>query len=118
MVADDYAIQEYVKGTVTNRSGSITGSSDPRPFTGTHPGRCPLHQQARQGSGLSHTGRVGTLRTYRTGPVTTEQLRFGPMVTSLSPCNTTEGTKFPEPGAGFEHHHRQQRPRRWNEPLT
>jgi len=33
MVSDDYAIQEYASGTVTDRSGSITGSSDPRPFT-------------------------------------------------------------------------------------
>ena len=35
MVSDDYAIHEYASGTVTNRSGSITGSSDPRPFTTT-----------------------------------------------------------------------------------
>ena len=35
MVADDWAIKEYASGTVTDRSGSITGSSDPRPFTGT-----------------------------------------------------------------------------------
>ena len=35
MVTDDWAIKEYVSGTVTDRSGSITGSSDPRPFTGT-----------------------------------------------------------------------------------
>lgn len=34
MVSDDYAIKEYASGTVTDRSGSITGSSDPRPFTG------------------------------------------------------------------------------------
>ena len=35
MVSDDYAIHEYASGTVTNRSGSISGSSDPRPFTAT-----------------------------------------------------------------------------------
>ena len=35
MVTDTFAIKEYVSGTVTDRSGSITGSSDPRPFTGT-----------------------------------------------------------------------------------
>ena len=29
MVTDDFAIKEYVSGTVTDRSGSITGSSDP-----------------------------------------------------------------------------------------
>ena len=35
MVTDDWGIKEYVSGTITDRSGSITGSSDPRPFTGT-----------------------------------------------------------------------------------
>lgn len=35
MVTDDWAIKEYVSGSVSDRSGSITGSSDPRPFTGT-----------------------------------------------------------------------------------
>ena len=35
MVSDDYAIKEYAAGTITDRSGSISGSSDPRPFTGT-----------------------------------------------------------------------------------
>jgi hypothetical protein len=35
MASDDWAIQEYASGTVTDRSGSITGSSDPRPYTGT-----------------------------------------------------------------------------------
>ena len=33
MVSDDYDIKEYANGTVTDRTGSITGSSDPRPFT-------------------------------------------------------------------------------------
>lgn len=35
MVSDDFAIKEYASGTVTDLSGSISGSSDPRPFTGT-----------------------------------------------------------------------------------
>jgi len=35
VVSDAYAIHEYASGTLTNRSGSISGSSDPRPFTGT-----------------------------------------------------------------------------------
>ena len=35
MASDAWAIYEYGVGTVTNRSGSITGSSDPRPYTGT-----------------------------------------------------------------------------------
>ena len=34
-VSDDWVIKEFVSGTLTDRSGSITGSSDPRPFTGT-----------------------------------------------------------------------------------
>ena len=33
MVSDDYVIKEYANGNVNDRSGSITGSSDPRPFT-------------------------------------------------------------------------------------
>ena len=35
MVFDDYPIHEYASGTVSNQSGSITVSSDPRPFTTT-----------------------------------------------------------------------------------
>ena len=35
MVSDDWAIHEYASGTVSNRSGSITGSSSPQPYTGT-----------------------------------------------------------------------------------
>jgi len=35
MVDDDWTIYEYASGTVSDRSGSITGSSDPRPYTGT-----------------------------------------------------------------------------------
>ena len=33
LVSDAYAINEYSNGTLTNRSGSISGSTDPRPFT-------------------------------------------------------------------------------------
>lgn len=33
MVSDDYDIKEYSNGTVTDRTGSISGSTDPRPFT-------------------------------------------------------------------------------------
>ena len=33
LVADDYEIQEYANNTLTDRSGSISASSDPRPFT-------------------------------------------------------------------------------------
>ena len=35
MISDAWAIKEYNSGTVSDRSGSISGSSDPRPFTGT-----------------------------------------------------------------------------------
>lgn len=33
IVSDTFAIYEYAAGTLTNVSGSITGTSDPRPFT-------------------------------------------------------------------------------------
>lgn len=33
LVADDYEIQEYANNTLTDRSGSISASSDPRAFT-------------------------------------------------------------------------------------
>ena len=33
-VSDTYQINEYSSGTITDRSGSISASSDPRPFTG------------------------------------------------------------------------------------
>jgi len=35
MLSDSWVINEYASGTVSNRSGSITGSTDPRPYTGT-----------------------------------------------------------------------------------
>ena len=35
MISDAYVIKEYNSGTVSDRSGSISGSSDPRPYTGT-----------------------------------------------------------------------------------
>lgn len=33
MVSDDYVIKEYANNSVSDRSGSISASSDPRPFT-------------------------------------------------------------------------------------
>lgn len=33
LVSDDYVIKEYASGTLTDRSGSISASSDPEPFT-------------------------------------------------------------------------------------
>lgn len=35
LVSDAWAIKEYASGTVSDVAGSITGSSDPRPYTGT-----------------------------------------------------------------------------------
>ena len=35
MASDAWVIKEYASGTVSDVSGSITGSSDPRPYTGT-----------------------------------------------------------------------------------
>ena len=35
VISNDYVINEYANETITNRSGSITGSDDPRSFTGT-----------------------------------------------------------------------------------
>jgi len=35
MASDGWNIYEYANASVSNRSGSITGSSDPRPYTGT-----------------------------------------------------------------------------------
>lgn len=34
-VSDDWEVQELINGSYTDRSGSITGSTDPRPFTST-----------------------------------------------------------------------------------
>ena len=33
VVSDDYVIKEYANGSLNDRSGSITGSSDPRPYS-------------------------------------------------------------------------------------
>lgn len=35
VISDDYVVKEYANGALTDRSGSISGSTDPRPFTGT-----------------------------------------------------------------------------------
>ena len=55
IISDDYVIKEYANNTITDVSGSITGSSDPRAFTGTsladityinRPDRVPVSQTA------------------------------------------------------------------------
>jgi hypothetical protein len=78
MVSDAFSIREYASGTVIDRSGSITGSSDPRPFTGTsladvvyinREDRVPVHRlpAATNFSDLPNwdsTWRCGALRSY------------------------------------------------------
>ena len=78
MVADDWAIKEYSSGTVSDRSGSISGSTDPRPFTGTvladilylnREDRVPVYRLAN-GTNFADlpnwdsTHRAGSLRAY------------------------------------------------------
>ena len=52
VVSDVWNIYEYVSGSFTNVAGSITGTTDPRPFTYQLIGRCYLHQQTRQSTSL------------------------------------------------------------------
>ena len=55
LLSDAFVIKEFANNTITDVSGSITGSSDPRPFTGTsladityinRPDRVPVSQSA------------------------------------------------------------------------
>ena len=95
MVSDDYAIHEYSAGTVSNRSGSISGSSDPRPFTTTQladvvyinrPDRVPVF---RGPAGTNFADLTNWPSTYRA----TALRGFGDFLVAL---NTTEGsTNFP-----------------------
>ena len=95
MVADDYAIKEYAAGTVTDRSGSISGSSDPRPFTSTQladvvyinrPDRVPVF---RGPGGTNFADLTNWPSNYRA----TSLRAFGDFLVAL---NTTEGsTSFP-----------------------
>ena len=78
MVSDTFAIHEYSAGTVNNRSGSISASSDPRPFTGTsladvtyinREDRVPVYRLS-SGTNFADLGnwpsnfRAGALRSY------------------------------------------------------
>ena len=95
MVADDYAIKEYAAGTVTDRSGSISGSSDPRPFTSTQladvvylnrPDRVPVF---RGPGGTNFADLTNWPSNYRA----TSLRAFGDFLVALA---TTEGsTSFP-----------------------
>lgn len=95
MVSDAYAIHEYTSGTVTNRSGSISGSSDPRPFTTTQladvvyinrPDRVPVF---RGPQGTNFADLTNWPSNYRA----TSLRAFGDFLVAL---NTTEGsTSFP-----------------------
>ena len=56
MVTDDWAIKEYVSGTVTDRSGSITGTVGP-PTIHRHVLADILYLNRGQGSGLQDSRR-------------------------------------------------------------
>ena len=55
MVSNAWAIKEYASGTVSDVAGSITGSSDPRPYTGTSL------------ADVTYINRVDRVPVYRTG---------------------------------------------------
>ena len=95
MVFDDHPIHEYASGTVSNQSGSITVSWDPRPFTTTQladvvyinrPDSVPVFRGPAGTNFADLTNWPSTLRT--------ASLRsFGDFLDAL---NTTEGTtSFP-----------------------
>ena len=95
LVSDAFAIHEYASGTVTNRSGSISASSDPRPFTATQladvvyinrPDRVPVFR-GPQGSNFAD------LTTWPSTFRATSLRSFGDFLVAL---NTREGsTTFP-----------------------
>ena len=95
MVSDDYPIHEYASGTVSNQSGSITVSSDPRPFTTTQlavvvyinrPDSVPVF---RGPAGTNFADLTNWLSTLRAASLRS----FGDFLDAL---NTTEGTiSFP-----------------------
>ena len=95
MVFDDHPIHEYASGTVSNQSGSITVSWDPRPFTTTQladvvyinrPDSVPVFRGPAGTNFADLTNWPSTLRA--------ASLRsFGDFLDAL---NTTEGTtSFP-----------------------
>lgn len=95
MISDDWSINEYTSGVVTDRSGSITGSSDPRPYTGTsladvtyinRPDRVPVY---RLPSGTNFADLPNWDSTWRASALRS----YGDQLVAL---NLTEGTNnFP-----------------------
>ena len=99
MVSNDFAIKEYASGTVSDRSGSISGSDDPRPFTGTQladvvylnrEDRVPVYRLPAGSTSRICLGRQSTWRSW--------SLRSSG--TSAGPEEMTEGsTELSEPSA-------------------
>ena len=95
VISDDYVVKEYANGALTDRSGSISGSTDPRPFTGTtlsdvvyinRPDRVPVF---RDPAGTNFADLTNWPSTYRAVSLRA----FGSQLIAL---NITEGaTTFP-----------------------
>lgn len=95
VVSDDYVVKEYANGALTDRSGSISASSDPRPFTGTtlsdvvyinRPDRVPVF---RDPAGTNFADLTNWPSTYRAVSIRS----FGSQLIAL---NITEGgNSFP-----------------------
>jgi hypothetical protein len=93
MVSDDYAIHEYANGATNNRSGSISGSTDPRPFTGAsladvsylnRPDRVPVY---RDGGSTNFADLPNWTSTWRTSSLRA----YGSFLLGL---NMTEGSTY------------------------
>ena len=78
LASDSWVLEEYASGTMSNVAGSITGTSDPRPYTGSslagvtyinRPDRVPVYRTPTGSlfADLPHwdaTWRCGSLRSY------------------------------------------------------
>lgn len=93
IVSDAYVIKEYANNTITDISGSISGSSDPRPFTGTsladvtyinRPDRVPVYKTS---SGANFADLTNWDSTWRASSLRA----FGDQLIAL---NMTEGTNY------------------------
>ncbi len=95
VISDGYVIKEYSNGALTDRSGSISGSNDPRPFTGTtlsdvvyinRPDRVPVF---RDPAGINFADLTNWPSTYRAVSIRA----FGSQLIAL---NVTQGgASFP-----------------------